>query len=159
MPTNAGGSVDILQPSHEAGDHGNEFRWLHGLGDVHLKTVKNGAPAIFGARKAVSAIVGTLPPSSSVNRRTLVWPDLQQRANTARVERITSTALMAHDFVFMKSSTKDKIKGAFEEARGKMKEETGKVTRNPDLQDRGTVEKIGGKVQRKIGDVKKVFEQ
>jgi uncharacterized protein YjbJ (UPF0337 family) len=59
----------------------------------------------------------------------------------------------------MKSSTKDKVKGAFKEARGKMKEETGKVTRNPDLQDRGTAEKIGGKVQRKIGDVKKVFEQ
>jgi uncharacterized protein YjbJ (UPF0337 family) len=59
----------------------------------------------------------------------------------------------------MKSSTKDKIKGAFREARGKTKEETGKVTRNPDLQDRGTAEKIGGKVQRKIGDVKKVFEQ
>jgi uncharacterized protein YjbJ (UPF0337 family) len=59
----------------------------------------------------------------------------------------------------MKSSTKDKIKGAFEEAKGKAKEETGKATRNPDLRDRGTVEKAGGKMRRKIGDVKKVFEQ
>jgi uncharacterized protein YjbJ (UPF0337 family) len=59
----------------------------------------------------------------------------------------------------MKSSTRDKIEGALEEAKGKMKEETGKATRDPDLQDRGTAEKIGGKVQRKIGDVKKVFEQ
>jgi uncharacterized protein YjbJ (UPF0337 family) len=59
----------------------------------------------------------------------------------------------------MKSSTKDKIKGAFEEAKGKMKEETGKATRDPNLRDRGAAEKIGGKVQRKIGDVKKVFEQ
>ena len=59
----------------------------------------------------------------------------------------------------MKSSTKDKIKGAFKEAKGKMEEETGKATRNPDLRDRGTAEKMGGKVQRKIGDVKKVFEQ
>jgi uncharacterized protein YjbJ (UPF0337 family) len=40
-----------------------------------------------------------------------------------------------------------------------MKEETGKATRNPDLRDRGMAEKAGGKVQRKIGDVKKVFEQ
>lgn len=43
--------------------------------------------------------------------------------------------------------------------KGKVKEETGKATRNPDLRDRGTIEKAGGKVQRKIGDVKKVFEQ
>jgi uncharacterized protein YjbJ (UPF0337 family) len=59
----------------------------------------------------------------------------------------------------MKSSTRDKIEGAFKEAKGKMKEETGNATRNPDLRDQGTAEKIGGKVQRKIGDVKKVFEQ
>jgi uncharacterized protein YjbJ (UPF0337 family) len=59
----------------------------------------------------------------------------------------------------MKSSTKDKIKGAFHEAKGKAKEETGKATGNPDLRDRGTVEKVDGKVQRKIGDVKKVFER
>ena len=59
----------------------------------------------------------------------------------------------------MKSSTKDKIKGRFKEAKGKVKEETGKATGDPDLHDRGTVEKVGGKVQRKIGDVEKVFEQ
>ena len=43
--------------------------------------------------------------------------------------------------------------------KGKVKEETGKATGNPDLRDRGKAEKTGGKVQRKIGDVKKVFEQ
>lgn len=66
---------------------------------------------------------------------------------------------LARDCVFMKSSTKDKIKGAFKEAKGKVKEETGKTTGNPDLRDRGTIEKAGGKVQRKIGDVEKVFEK
>ncbi len=40
-----------------------------------------------------------------------------------------------------------------------MKEKAGKATRNPDLRDRDTAEKAGGKIQRKIGDVKKVFEQ
>jgi uncharacterized protein YjbJ (UPF0337 family) len=59
----------------------------------------------------------------------------------------------------MKSSTKDKIKGAFREGKGKAKEKAGKATGDPDLRDRGTAEKAGGKVQRKIGDVKKVFEQ
>jgi len=57
----------------------------------------------------------------------------------------------------MKSSTKDKIKGGINEAKGKVKEETGRATGNPDLRDRGTAEKISGKVQRKVGDVKKVF--
>jgi uncharacterized protein YjbJ (UPF0337 family) len=57
----------------------------------------------------------------------------------------------------MSSSTEDKIKGTAKEATGKVKEETGKAIGNPDLQDRGTSEKVGGKVERKVGDVKKVF--
>ena len=57
----------------------------------------------------------------------------------------------------MKSSTKDKIKVTFEEAKGKVKEGAGKATGNPDMQDRGTLEKAGGKIQRKVGDIKKVF--
>jgi len=57
----------------------------------------------------------------------------------------------------MTSSTKDKIKGTLHEAKGKVKEETGKAIGNPNLRDRGTDEKVAGKVQKKIGDVKKVF--
>jgi uncharacterized protein YjbJ (UPF0337 family) len=60
-------------------------------------------------------------------------------------------------FMFMTSSTKDKIKGSLREAKGKVKEESGKAIGNPNLQDRGTGEKVAGKVQKKIGDVKKVF--
>jgi uncharacterized protein YjbJ (UPF0337 family) len=75
------------------------------------------------------------------------------------LNHITTVAFIACDFVFMKSSTRDKIKGAFKEAKGNAKEKTGKATGNPDLRDRGTAEKAGGKVQRKIGDVKKLFEQ
>jgi len=59
--------------------------------------------------------------------------------------------------IFMRSSTKDKIEGTVREAKGKVKEEAGKAIGNPDLQDRGTSEKVAGKVQKKIGDVKKVF--
>src|SRR4030095_6929281 len=72
---------------------------------------------------------------------------------------ITTAAFIALDVVLMKSSTKDKIKGGFREAKGKVKEKAGEATGNPDLRDRGTVEKAGGKVERKIGDVKKVFDQ
>ena len=59
----------------------------------------------------------------------------------------------------MKDSTKNKLEGAAHELKGKVKEKVGKATRNPDLRDRGTAEKAGGKIQRKIGEVKKVFEQ
>ena len=59
----------------------------------------------------------------------------------------------------MSSSTEDKVKGTAKEVAGRVKEQTGKAIGNPDLQDRGTAEKLGGKVERKVGDVKKVFGQ
>ncbi len=58
---------------------------------------------------------------------------------------------------YMKSSTKDRVKGRVQEAKGKLKEKAGRATRDPNLQDRGTTEKVGGKVQRKVGEIKKVF--
>jgi uncharacterized protein YjbJ (UPF0337 family) len=57
----------------------------------------------------------------------------------------------------MKSSTKDQAKGTFHELKGKAKEIAGKVTDNPKLEAEGTGEKIAGKVQGKIGQVKKVL--
>ena len=59
----------------------------------------------------------------------------------------------------MNSSTHDKAEGTAKEAIGAVKEKTGQVIGNPDLQDRGTAEKVEGKVQQKVGDVKKVFEK
>jgi uncharacterized protein YjbJ (UPF0337 family) len=57
----------------------------------------------------------------------------------------------------VKSSIKDRAKGRLRETAGKIKEKTGRATRDRDLEDRGTAEKVGGKVQRKVGEVKKVF--
>lgn len=57
----------------------------------------------------------------------------------------------------MKSSLKDKAEGAFHEVKGKVKEVAGKLTDNPKLEAEGTAEKIAGKVQGKIGEVKKVL--
>jgi uncharacterized protein YjbJ (UPF0337 family) len=59
----------------------------------------------------------------------------------------------------MKSSTADKIEGNVKEVKGKIKEATGKVTGDVDLQDRGTADVAAGKVQKKVGDVKKVVEE
>jgi len=57
----------------------------------------------------------------------------------------------------MKSSMKDKVKGSFHEAKGKVKEMAGKITDNPKLEAKGKVEKLAGKAQEKIGQVKKVL--
>lgn len=59
----------------------------------------------------------------------------------------------------MEDSTKDKVQGNLNQATGAVKEKVGEATNNPDLQDEGTVEKLKGKVQDKVGDIKKVFEQ
>jgi len=52
----------------------------------------------------------------------------------------------------MKSSTKDKVQGRFNQVKEAIKEE-----RDADLRDRGTAEKAGGAIQKKVGDVKRVF--
>jgi len=57
----------------------------------------------------------------------------------------------------MKSSMKDKVKGTFHEAKGKVKEMAGKITDNPKLRAKGKAEKIAGNVQEKIGQIKKVL--
>jgi uncharacterized protein YjbJ (UPF0337 family) len=57
----------------------------------------------------------------------------------------------------MKSSTKDKVKGSVSQVKGAIKEKAGRASGDVDLQDRGTAEKVGGTIQKKVGDVKKVF--
>ena len=57
----------------------------------------------------------------------------------------------------MKSSIRDKAEGTFHEVRGKVKEVSGKLSDNPELEAEGRGEKIAGKVQEKIGKVKKVL--
>ncbi len=49
---------------------------------------------------------------------------------------------------------KDQIKGRVEEAKGKVKEATGHAVGNPDLEDRGTLQKVGGTLQKNYGDLK-----
>lgn len=61
--------------------------------------------------------------------------------------------------VDMKSSTKDKIKGNIQQAKGKVNEKLGRATGDPEREDRGTAQKVGGKIRDKVGDIKKVFEK
>ena len=57
----------------------------------------------------------------------------------------------------MASAIKDKVKGALREAKGKAKEVAGKITDNPKLQGKGVAEKVAGKAQRKLGEIKTVL--
>ena len=59
----------------------------------------------------------------------------------------------------MKSSSKDQIAGKAHEIKGNVKEVAGRIIGNPRLENEGAAEKLGGKVQKKIGEVKKVLGQ
>lgn len=57
----------------------------------------------------------------------------------------------------MKSSTQDKVEGTAKNLKGKLKEKVGRATNNPNLETEGRIDQGDGKVQKKVGDVKKVF--
>jgi len=59
----------------------------------------------------------------------------------------------------MTTSTEDKNKGTVRELKGAIKEEAGKVTNNPKLEDKGKVEKNAGKVQHHVGVAEKAVEE
>jgi uncharacterized protein YjbJ (UPF0337 family) len=59
----------------------------------------------------------------------------------------------------MKPSTENEIEGKIHEFKGKIKEKSGELTNDPDLEGAGTGEKIAGKIQKKIGQVQKVVEK
>ncbi len=58
----------------------------------------------------------------------------------------------------MKPSTQDQLHGSMEEIKGKTKEKAGQIVGNPKLENEGHDQKIAGKVQKKVGQVEKVFD-
>jgi len=59
----------------------------------------------------------------------------------------------------MKPSTKDQIEGAVHEAKGTVNEKVGQFTKDPNRITEGQSEKLADKVQKKIGQIEKVFEK
>jgi len=57
----------------------------------------------------------------------------------------------------MHSSTKDKLEGTLHEAKGKAKEVAGQIAGKPELEAAGTNEKVAGKIQKKVGQIKQVL--
>jgi len=52
------------------------------------------------------------------------------------------------------SMNKDQVKGRVEEAKGKTKEVTGKAVGNKEREQKGRIQKAGGKIQAGYGDLK-----
>ena len=59
----------------------------------------------------------------------------------------------------MEESTKDKIQGKIDDLTGQAKEAAGNATDDKDLKEEGQDDQLKGKVQSKVGDIKKVFEK
>ena len=57
----------------------------------------------------------------------------------------------------MKASAKDQARGSVHVIKGALKQRIGRLTNNPLLEAKGRGEKLAGKVQRKMGQVKKVL--
>ena len=59
----------------------------------------------------------------------------------------------------MDDSLKDQVQGKMHELKGDLKEKAGRVTNNPDLESEGAGESVAGTVQKKVGQIEKVFEK
>jgi uncharacterized protein YjbJ (UPF0337 family) len=55
------------------------------------------------------------------------------------------------------TGTHDEAEGKFHEVKGAVKEKIGQYTNNPDLANEGTGERADGFIEKKVGQVKKVF--
>jgi uncharacterized protein YjbJ (UPF0337 family) len=59
----------------------------------------------------------------------------------------------------MTQSTQDQIEGKLHELKGQVKETAGQVTGKPELTAEGQDEHLAGTIQKKIGQIKQVFEK
>jgi uncharacterized protein YjbJ (UPF0337 family) len=59
----------------------------------------------------------------------------------------------------MTPGTKDQVTGKFHEVKGKVKEKLGQAAGNPDVEAEGQSENLAGKIQKKVGQIEKVFEK
>jgi uncharacterized protein YjbJ (UPF0337 family) len=54
---------------------------------------------------------------------------------------------------------KDRIQGSFEQAKGKVKEATGKATGDAKLEGEGKAQQVAGKVQNAVGGAKDAVKE
>lgn len=80
-------------------------------------------------------------------------------SNRRRALQRTRLRLVAPKETEMKPSTRDELRGKVHELKGTLKEKVGRLTNDSDLQAEGIGEQIGGKVQKKIGQLRKIIEK
>ena len=56
----------------------------------------------------------------------------------------------------MTSGTRNEIAGKLHEVKGRIKERVGQVTNDPNMDAEGFGEKIGGMIQKRVGQIKKI---
>ena len=59
----------------------------------------------------------------------------------------------------MKTGIQNEIAGKAHELKGKIKEKAGELTNNPGLEGEGISERIAGTVQKKLGQVQRIFKK
>ena len=59
----------------------------------------------------------------------------------------------------MEAGTEDQVKGKFHEVKVDLKARAAKAAGNPEQVAEGRDEKLAGKVQKKVGQIEKVFEK
>jgi len=59
----------------------------------------------------------------------------------------------------MKRGTKDRIEGKVHEVKGAAKAISGQATNNPELEAKGQMEKVAGKVQKTVGKIETILEK
>jgi len=57
----------------------------------------------------------------------------------------------------MKRRNRNKIKGSARELKSTIKEKTGRATRNRNMEDEGRMERAGGKLRKKAGQIEDVM--
>jgi len=77
--------------------------------------------------------------------------------NERKTSKGTKSSFNERQHIIRDTGAKDRLKGAFQRAKGKLKEAAGKATGNPKLQAKGVIQRIAGRAQEKLGQAKKVL--
>jgi uncharacterized protein YjbJ (UPF0337 family) len=68
-----------------------------------------------------------------------------------------ASPIVSKEHTMTKPGTQDEVEGELHGVKGKVKEVAGRITNDPDLEADGDAEQIAGKIQKKVGQVKKVL--
>jgi uncharacterized protein YjbJ (UPF0337 family) len=83
------------------------------------------------------------------------WSQTLNAQGTLDESQLIETHHRTEERIMMKPSTDDKTTGNLHEVKGAIKQKTGELTENPNLEADGRAEKNAGKVQKAVGKIEK----